>query len=210
MPPPVRSLRRTDDDDDRTTGLCGSSDRRPDRPLRRASSPAPRPPASETWSGTHGVAQAILGLFGACRFTLPAARFTVPRDILQRYGAFPADVRARMPPHPGVRAALAELRRTSRATIALAARARFERDPARDVAGAATGRAGAGDACPHGPGRFDPSPYELPAWRRQWLIWRAAAGATDFQHCAKTRNGRAGCGGRRRCAGPRRARARLK
>lgn len=120
-----------------------------------------------------GIAQAIAGLLAALPVHAARGQVYVPRELLERHGAVSADVTARAAT-PGVRAALAALRAVAREHLA-AAGSRYDTVPAAMLPAllpvalvpamlARMDRAG-----------FDPfAPNEMSAWRRQWLIWRAA------------------------------------
>jgi phytoene synthase len=124
--------------------------------------------------GRHaGLGYAIAGLLQA--FPIHAARGQVflPLEVLQRHGVQLEDLAVRHAT-PGLRAALAEMRRKAREHLAQAARA------ADDVPAAALPallpvalvqpvleRMEGAD--------YDPFvPVETPQWRRQWRLWRAA------------------------------------
>jgi phytoene synthase len=120
-----------------------------------------------------GLGYAIAGLLQA--FPLHAARgqLYLPREVLERHGAGPQDAAAR-PASAQLRAALAELRRHAREHLAQAGRL----TAGIPVAGLpallpvalvrpALDRMERAD--------YDPFvPVEMPQWRRQWLLWRAA------------------------------------
>jgi phytoene synthase len=120
-----------------------------------------------------GIAHAIAGLLMALPVHAARGQVYLPGDILRRHGADASDVTARTAT-PGVRAALTELRSVARGHLA-AALGRFDTIPEVAlpallpvaVVPAVLGRMERA--------RFDPfAPRELSAWRRQWLIWRAA------------------------------------
>lgn len=106
-------------------------------------------------------------------FPLHAARHQlyVPREVLERHQVQTSELFAGRS-SPALNAALAELRRIARAHLANA-RERMSAVPAAAlpaflpiaVVGRSLDRLDRADAF---------SPRELPAWRRQWLIWRAA------------------------------------
>ena len=120
-----------------------------------------------------GIAYAIAGLLRA--FPIHAARrqLYVPAEVMQRYGAQADDVFAGKATTE-LRAALAELRLRARQHLAAA----------RDLAGAAPPvimpallpvalvRPALDRMERRGYQRFRPA--ELPQWRRQWILWRAA------------------------------------
>ena len=120
-----------------------------------------------------GLAYAITGLLKA--FPIHAARrqLYLPIELLQRHGARRADVAARRTT-PELRAALAELRRAACAHLQAARPLMATAAPAVIPAllplaptGLILTRMERSD--------YDPFvPVEVPQWRRQWLIWRAA------------------------------------
>ena len=124
-------------------------------------------------AGHAGIAYAIAGLLRA--FPIHAARrqLYVPIEILQRYGVQADDVFAGRTTTE-LRAALAELRLRARQHLAAA----------RDLAGAAPAAITPAllPAALVRPAlermerrRYRPfAPTELPQWRRQWILWRAA------------------------------------
>jgi len=121
-----------------------------------------------------GVAYATTGLLRA--FALHASRrqLYIPGDLLERHGVSPADVFAGRATAP-LRAALAEMRAFARGMFEEFA-ARRAGLPAQIVPAflpvalvpAYLARMERRD--------YDPftSPVEVPQWRRQWLLWRAA------------------------------------
>jgi phytoene synthase len=118
-----------------------------------------------------GVAYALAGLLRA--FPVHAARrqLYVPLEILDRHGALPEDIFAGRATAE-LRAALAETRARARHHLAVAGPL-FETVPAKLLAALLP-------VALVGPllDRMDKSdPFravDLPQWRRQWLIWRAA------------------------------------
>ena len=121
-----------------------------------------------------GIAYAIAGLLRALPIHAARGQLYLPADLMQRHGAQSADVFAGRATTE-LRAVLAELR----------------------LRGAASSRRGARPAQRHGAARWLPallpvalvrpaldrmerrsyqpfSPSELPQWRRQWVLWRAA------------------------------------
>ena len=122
-------------------------------------------------AGEAGQAETIAGLIE--RLPRHAARHQlyVPLEILQHYGADPADVYA-MRATPELRAALAELRLRARRHLSRIASAEISSvtwpaflplAPLRQWLLAMEGN------------DYDPfQPPEVPQWRRQWRIWRAA------------------------------------
>ena len=122
-------------------------------------------------AGHAGTAYALAGLLRA--FPVHAARrqLYVPLEILDRHGALPEDIFAGRTTAE-LRAVLAEIRARARHHLAAAAPL-LEAVPAKLLAALLT-------VALVGPllDRMDKSdpfrPIELPQWRRQWLIWRAA------------------------------------
>jgi phytoene synthase len=129
-----------------------------------------REPGLDQAAGHAGIAAAIAALLAALPLHAARRQIYVPLDLMQRHGARPEDVFAGVAT-PALRAALADMRRIARAHLAqipvatipaewmpaflpaaLAApmlkRLERDRDPFR--------------------------PRLLPAWWRQWLLWRAA------------------------------------
>jgi phytoene synthase len=120
-----------------------------------------------------GLAYAIAGLLNA--FPIHAARgqLYLPMETLQRHGARREDV-ANQQATPQLRAALADLRGTAR--MHLAAARPLTATVARTVIPALLPLAPVGPIlAPMERPDYDPFvPVEIPQWRRQWLIWRAA------------------------------------
>ncbi len=123
--------------------------------------------------GSAGTAYGIAGLLRAFAVHASRGQLYVPLDVMDRYGARLSEVRAGQDTTP-LRAALAELR----------LRARRHLTAARDTLGSAP---------PHALPALLPvalvrpaldrmerrgyrpfQPVELPQWRRQWALWRAA------------------------------------
>jgi len=118
-----------------------------------------------------GVAYAIAGLLRA--FPLHAARgqLYVPAEFLDRHGVRPHDVFAGRA-SPGLQAALAELRNLARTHLARAHEhmAALPREALPALLPVALVRPTLKRL-----ERSDPfAPKQISAWRRQWLIWRAA------------------------------------
>jgi phytoene synthase len=120
-----------------------------------------------------GLGHAIAGLLHALPVHAARGQLFVPLEILERHGAGPQDVAAKGATAP-LRAALAEMRGHARAHLAQAGRL-----------AAVLPVAGLPALLPVALVRpmldrmeradYDPfSPPELPQWRRQWLMWRAA------------------------------------
>jgi 15-cis-phytoene synthase len=122
-------------------------------------------------AGPAGIASGIAGILRA--FPLHAARrqLYAPADLLARHGVSSDDIFARRP-SPAVNAALAELRALARQRLA-AAREHLTTLP-REARPAFLPVALVRPSLD----RLDRSdafaPAEIPPWRRQWLIWRAA------------------------------------
>jgi phytoene synthase len=120
-----------------------------------------------------GLAHAIAGLLKALPVHADRGQLFVPREVLERHGSDAQQVAAGQAT-PQLRAALAELRGRARAhldeaqTLLPAA--------GRDVLPALLPVALTGPtlALMERPDHDPFAPVELPAWRRQWLIWRAA------------------------------------
>lgn len=130
-------------------------------------------PAVGDLAGHAGIAYAIAGLLRALPIHAARRQLYVPMDLMQRYGAQPEDLFAGKVTTE-IRAALAELRLLARRRLAAA----------RDLIGAAP-PAIAPALLPvalvrpvlermerRGYQPFDPP--EIPQWRRQWTLWRAA------------------------------------
>jgi phytoene synthase len=120
-----------------------------------------------------GLGHAIAGLLQALPVHAARGQLFVPLEILERHGGGPQDIAGKHANAP-LRAALAEMRGHAREHLAQAGRL-------------ATGLpvAGLPALLPVALARpmlermeradYDPfRPPELPQWRRQWLIWRAA------------------------------------
>jgi phytoene synthase len=118
-----------------------------------------------------GIAYAVAGLLRA--FPVHAARgqLFVPLDLLQRHGADPQDIFAGRT-SPGLRAALGELRALARCHLAAVDAAMADLPP--QAVPALLPVASVRPMLDR-LDRGDPfQPPEIPPWRRQWLIWRAA------------------------------------
>jgi phytoene synthase len=120
-----------------------------------------------------GVAYAIAGLLNAFPAHATRGQLFVPLEILERHGARWQDVASGQATAP-LRAALGELRdrvrahlRQARELIAVAPPAIMPALLPVALVGATLARMERRD--------YDPFvPVEIPLWRRQWLIWRAA------------------------------------
>jgi 15-cis-phytoene synthase len=117
-----------------------------------------------------GVASAIAGLLTAFPLHAALRQLYVPLELMQRHGARPEDVFAGVAT-PALKAALADLRSIARAHIA---QVPIDTIPA-DLMPAFLPAALAAPALRRLERDRDPfKPRLLPAWRRQWLLWRAA------------------------------------
>jgi phytoene synthase len=117
-----------------------------------------------------GIGYAIAGLLAALPLHVARRQLYVPIDLLRRHGASPEDVFAGVAT-PGLEAALAELRAIARSHLAQIPIDTISADvmPAFLPAALAAPMLGRLER------DHDPfSPRLLPAWRRQWLLWRAA------------------------------------
>ena len=127
--------------------------------------------AIETAAADAGVALGIMDLFTALTRASGHRPALLPGDVLSRHGATQGEIDARRVT-PGVEFALAELRAVARSRM-MALRARRKRlgaaGPAFLTASLVEPRLKRG-------ARHDPfaDQSDLPQWRRQWLLWRAA------------------------------------
>jgi 15-cis-phytoene synthase len=130
-------------------------------------------PGTPDLFGHAGVAYALAGLLRALPVHAGRRQLYVPADLMRRYGAQSEDVFAGKATAE-LRAALAELRLRARQHLA-AARELAGGAPAAIMPAllpAALARP-ALDRMEHR--RYQPfRPTELPQWRRQWVLWRAA------------------------------------
>jgi phytoene synthase len=125
-------------------------------------------------AGPAGIAYATAGLLRAFARHASRGQLYLPADVLERHGVSTSDVFAGRATDP-LRAALAELRAFARGNLAAFAARRGEL-PAAVVPAflpvalvpAYLARMERRD--------YDPftTPVEVPQWRRQWLLWRAA------------------------------------
>jgi len=124
-------------------------------------------------AGHAGTAYAIAGLLRALPIHAARGQLYLPADVMARYGAQPADVFAGRTTTE-LRAALAELRLRARRHLA-AARDLLPAAPAA-VAPALLPVALVRPALERMERRgYQPfSPTDVPQWRRQWALWRAA------------------------------------
>jgi phytoene synthase len=120
-----------------------------------------------------GIAYAIAGLLRALPIHAARGQLYLPADVMQRHGAQAADVFAGTATTE-LRAVLAELRLVARHHLG-AARGLLT-DMAPEVAPALLPVALVRPALDRMERRsYQPfSPSELPQWRRQWVLWRAA------------------------------------
>ncbi len=118
-----------------------------------------------------GIAMAIAGLLRALPLHAARHQLYVPVELLQRHGVSPEDIFARRS-SAGLHAALAELRDLAWSRLAAVRQALPSLPP--QALSAVLPVA----LVPPSLNRLQRSdafaPKELPAWRRQWLIWRAA------------------------------------
>jgi 15-cis-phytoene synthase len=119
-----------------------------------------------------GLAYALAGLLKA--FPIHAARgqLYLPIELLQRHGARREEIANRQAT-PQLRAALADLRRDARMHLSAARPLLAKAAPA--VIPALLPLAPVGEILARMErSDYDPFvPFEIPQWRRQWLIWRA-------------------------------------
>jgi phytoene synthase len=120
-----------------------------------------------------GIAYAVAGLLRALPIHSARGQLYLPAQVMQRYGAAPADIFAAKPTTE-LRAVLAELRLRARkhlaaarellpAMLAAAAPAVLPVAVVRPVLARMERRS------------YQPfSPTDVPQWRRQWALWRAA------------------------------------
>lgn len=131
-------------------------------------------PGGADAAGHAGMAIALVGLMRALPWTSARGQLYLPADLLARHGLSRADIVARKDSE-ALRAALAELRglahdhlarmRAGLGHVAPAARAAF--------LPAALSEAYLQAMQKRGYAPFD-SAIDLPQWRRQWALWRAA------------------------------------
>jgi phytoene synthase len=120
-----------------------------------------------------GIAYAIAGLLRALPIHAARGQLYLPADLMQRYGAQAADVFAGTAT-PALRAVLADLRLQARHHLG-AARGLLN-DMAPELAPALLPTALVRPALDRMERRGNQpfNPVELPQWRRQWVLWRAA------------------------------------
>jgi phytoene synthase len=124
-------------------------------------------------AGHAGIAYAIAGLLRAFPMHASRRQLYVPADVLQRHGAQAEDVFAGKVT-PELRAALAELR--LRARMHLTGASNLIGDAPAAIAPALLPAALVRPALNRMERRgFQPfAPTDIPQWRRQWTLWRAA------------------------------------
>ena len=122
-----------------------------------------------------GIAYAIAGLLRALPIHASRGQLYLPADLMQRYGAHPADVLRAGKETTELRAVLAELRLRARQHLSRCARGAARAAPAEALPAllpVALVRPALDRMERRGYRPFDPA--ELPQWRRQWALWRAA------------------------------------
>lgn len=124
-------------------------------------------------AGHAGIAYAMAGLLRAMPIHAARRQLYLPQDVLERHGARAEDVFARQATTE-LRAALAELRLRARrhltAAVNLAAAAPASIAPALLPAALVRPALDRMERRSYQP--FKPS--DIPQWRRQWILWRAA------------------------------------
>jgi 15-cis-phytoene synthase len=119
-----------------------------------------------------GTAHAFAGLLRAFPHHAARGRVYLPRDVLDRHGVPDADIRAGMN-SVGLKGALTEIAGVARARLAEARRGWTDVSPA--VRPAFLTVALVEPLLARLDRNPDPfRPIDLPQWRRQWLLWRAA------------------------------------
>jgi len=121
-----------------------------------------------------GIAYATTGLLRAFALHASRGQLYLPADVLERHGVSTSDVFAGRATEP-LRAALAELRAFARGNLAAFAARRGELPAAVVPAFLPVALVPAYLARMERRG-YDPftTPVDVPQWRRQWLLWRAA------------------------------------
>jgi 15-cis-phytoene synthase len=120
-----------------------------------------------------GIAHAITGLLYALPIHATRGQVYLPADILRRHGVEPTELSNRKAT-PALRTALSDLRDIARRHLATAQRMIGDVPPAAMPALLPVAMARPMLERMEGAG-YDPfAPREIPPWRRQWLIWRAA------------------------------------
>lgn len=130
-------------------------------------------PADADAAGHVGTAYAITGLLRALPWQVARGQVYVPADVLERHGAGRSDLLGRRK-RANVLAGLAELRAHARKHLA-AARGCGGLPPHHAAAYLPACLVEANLRLMERPG-YDPytTTIEVPQWRRQWLLWRAA------------------------------------
>jgi phytoene synthase len=119
-----------------------------------------------------GIAYGLAGILKAFPHHAARGRLFLPSDMLARYGVTRDDILAGRP-SAGLSAVLAELRARTRQHLAEAERHRNSVTPS--VMPAFLPLALVRPLLAQMDSNPDPfAPVELPRWRRQWLLWRAA------------------------------------
>jgi 15-cis-phytoene synthase len=119
-----------------------------------------------------GIAYALAALLRAFPQHAARGRTYVPLDTLERHGVGPMEIAAKTP-SAGLTSALAEIADQARERLAQAARNWHSVSP--DARPAFLPLAGVAPLLARLARNPDPFvPFELPQWRRQWLLWRAA------------------------------------
>lgn len=131
-----------------------------------------RDPGGGDAAGHAGLAYAYVGLLRALPWTSARGQVFLPADLLAKNGVSREDVLARRD-GPGLRAGLAEMRAQARKHLAA-----MDATQATTQARAAFLPASLCAAYLARMERADVQPFEtlveLPQWRRQWILWRAA------------------------------------
>ena len=128
--------------------------------------------ATGSVAASAGTAHALAGVLRAFPHDASRGRIFLPRDVLDRHGVPDADIRAGRT-SAGLKGALGEIADTARARLAQAARTWHEVAPAARPAFLPV--ALIAPLLTRIVRNSDPfQPVELPQWRRQWVLWRAA------------------------------------
>ena len=132
-----------------------------------------RDPAANDISRHAGIAYAITGLLRALPIHAARGQLYLPAELLERYEAQATDMFAGRAT-PEIRAVLAELRLRARHHLAAARGLLTDMPP--ELAPALLPVALVRPALDRMErGRYQPfRPSEVPQWRRQWILWRAA------------------------------------
>jgi phytoene synthase len=128
---------------------------------------------TETLAGHAGIAYAVAGLLRALPVHASRGQIFLPLDLMQRYGTNPGDVLAGRETTE-LRAVLAELRLRTRQHLT-AARDLLDATPAAALPALLPVALVRPALDRMERGRYRPfQPGDLPQWRRQWALWRAA------------------------------------